>query len=73
MGGEGGHGFPPYTPLYNAQLQVICAICKKSMGAGVVTTGAGGLVANGPGAWEPIEGRQLDSPNPLVQSNPHSL
>ena len=42
-------------------------------GGGVVIASARGMTTGGYATWEPIEGRQLGSLNPLVPSNPQRL
>ena len=48
-------------------------ICKKFVGARVVIASVGGMATGGYAPWEPIEGRQVDSLNPLVPSNPPGI
>ena len=55
------------------QLQGICTVCEESVGASIVIAGVGGPATDGHVAWEPVEGRQLDSPKSLVPSSPNYL
>ena len=60
-------------PPCGVRLEGICVVCEKSVCMGVVIAGAGGLAVGGHAAWEPIENRQLDSPDLLVSSSHNHL
>ena len=65
---------PPPLPHPTVRAErTFTLLAKKSVGIGVVTLGVGGMAAGVYAAWEPIEGRQVDSPNTLVPSNPQCL
>ena len=62
-------GFAPLAPTI-CNWRRFTLFAKKSMDVGVVIAGVGGIATSGYATWEPHEGRQLDSPNPLVLSGP---